>query len=212
MRQTSGRGQSITGVSLSIDSSNVEALQSGLETYRGKALVNSLTGEEERLERILPLVKNHGASVIGISNDESGISDDPDVRFAAAKKIVERAAVHGIPEEDVLIDPSVMPVDAMQYAGRQVVRINRRVQEELVCNTVCGASNFSFGLPNRATLNATFVPMLITAGMTAAITNPYEEEIKQSILAADALICNNENCTAWIGADLAGGVEVKAQL
>jgi 5-methyltetrahydrofolate--homocysteine methyltransferase len=205
MRQAIELVQSITDVPLSIDSSVVAALQSGLEAYEGKALVNSVTGEEERLEHVLPLVKKHGAAVIGISNDETGISEDPEVRFDVAKKIVERAADHGIPAEDVLIDPLVMPVGAMQYAGRQVVQIIRRVREELGCNTVCGASNVSFGLPNRATLNATFVPMLITAGMTAAITNPLEEEIKSAILAADALIGNDENCRAWISANTEAG-------
>lgn len=205
MRQAVELVQSLTDVPLSIDSSVVAALQSGLEAYNGKALVNSVTGEDERLESVLPLVKKHGAAVIGISNDETGISEDPDVRFSVAKKIVERAADYGIPHEDVLIDPLVMPAGAMQYAGRQVFHIIRRVREELHCNTVCGASNVSFGLPNRSTLNATFVPMLITAGMTAAITNPLEEEIKNAILAADALIGNDENCSAWISANTTGG-------
>ncbi|MGD8621580.1 MAG: dihydropteroate synthase [Anaerolineales bacterium] len=205
MRQAIELVQSVTDVPISIDSSVVAALQSGLEAYKGKALVNSVTGEDERLESVLPLVKKHGAAVIGISNDETGISEDPDVRFAVAKKIVERASDHGIPTEDVLIDPLVMPVGAMQYAGRQVFQIIRRVKDELGCNTVCGASNVSFGLPNRATLNATFVPMLITAGMTAAITNPLEEEIKNAILAADALIGHDENCRAWISANTEAG-------
>ena len=190
--------QGLTDVPLCIDSSVVEALQRGLEAYQGKALVNSVTGEEERLESVLPLVKEHGAAVIGISNDESGISDDPDVRFQVAKKIVERAEDHGIPREDVIIDPLVMPVGARQYAGRQVFTIIRRVQEELGCNTVCGASNVSFGLPNREALNAAFLPMLITAGMACAITNPLESEIKESILAADALYGNDDNCSRWI--------------
>ncbi len=193
--------QSITDVPLSIDSSIVEALERGLGAYQGKALVNSVTGEEERLELVLPLVKKHGAAVIGISNDETGISEDPDVRFAVAKKIVERAMDHGIPREDVIIDPLVMPVGAMRYAGRQVFQIVRRVREELGCNTVCGASNVSFGLPNRSGLNAAFLPMLVAAGMTSAITNPLEEEVKQAILAADALMGNDENCTAWIMAN-----------
>lgn len=205
MRQTIELVQSVTDVPLCIDSSVVDALRSGLEAYEGKALVNSVTGEEERLEIMLPLVRKHGAAVIGISNDETGISEDPDVRFAVARKIVQRAADHGIPPEDVLIDPLVMPVGAMQYAGRQVFQIIRRVREELGCNTVCGASNVSFGLPNRATLNATFVPMLMTAGMTAAITNPLEAEIKNAILAADALLGNDENCSAWIGANSEAG-------
>jgi len=196
--------QSITDVPLCIDSSIVEALQRGLGAYEGKALVNSVTGEDERLETVLPLVKKHNAAVIAISNDETGISDDPDERFAIAKKIVERAMDYGIPKEDVIIDPLVMPVGAKQYAGRQVFQIIRRVREELGCNTVCGASNVSFGLPNRKGVNATFISMLMTAGMTCAITNPLEVEIKQSILAADALMGNDENCARWIRANAEG--------
>jgi 5-methyltetrahydrofolate--homocysteine methyltransferase len=199
--------QSITDVPLSIDSSIVEALERGLAAYQGKALVNSVTGEEERLEKVLPLVKKHGAAVIAISNDETGISEDPDVRFSVAKKIVERAMDHGIPKEDVLIDPLVMPIGAMRHAGRQVFHILRRVREELGCNTVCGASNVSFGLPNRAALNATFLPMAISAGLTAAITNPLEAEIKQAILAADVMMGNDENCTTWIMANRQEGEE-----
>ncbi len=193
--------QSITDVPLCIDSSIVATLQRGLEAYEGKALVNSVTGEEERLESVLPLVKKHDAAVIAITNDESGISDDPDERFTVAKMIVERALDHGIPTEDVVIDPLVMPIGAKGDAGRAVFRIIQRVTEELGCNTVCGASNVSFGLPNRNGINMTFVPMLIAAGMTAAITNPLEAEIKQAILAADGLMGNDENCAAWIAAN-----------
>jgi 5-methyltetrahydrofolate--homocysteine methyltransferase len=197
--------QSITDVPLSIDSSIVEALKRGLEVYEGKALLNSVTGEDERLESVLPLVKKHNAAVIGISNDETGISEDPEVRFAVAKKIVERAMDHGIPKEDVLIDPLVMPIGAMRYAGRQVFAIVRRLREELGVNTCCGASNVSFGLPNRAPLNAAFVSMAIGAGLTSAITNPIEAEIKQAILAADVMMGNDENCVTWIQASRPGG-------
>lgn len=193
--------QSITDVPISIDSSIVAALKSGLEAYEGKALVNSVTGEDERLETVLPFIKKHGAAVIGISNDETGISEDPDVRFNVAKKIVERAMDHGIRKEDVLIDPLVMPVGAMRYAGRQVFRIVRRVQDELRVNTCCGASNVSFGLPNRYPLNATFLAMAIGAGLTAAITNPVESEIMQGIMAANVMVGNDENCMAWIQAN-----------
>jgi 5-methyltetrahydrofolate--homocysteine methyltransferase len=190
--------QSVTDVPLSIDSSIVDALERGLGAYQGKALVNSVTGEEERLESVLPLIKKYGAAVIGISNDEMGISEDPDVRLAVAKKIVERAQDHGIPREDVLIDPLVMPVGAMRYAGRQVFRIVGRCRDELGVNTCCGASNVSFGLPNRAPLNATFLAMAIAAGLTSAITNPIEPEIKQAVLVADVMMGNDENCTTWI--------------
>jgi 5-methyltetrahydrofolate--homocysteine methyltransferase len=193
--------QSIVDVPLCIDSSIVDALASGLAVYQGKALVNSVTGEEERLESVLPLVKKYNAAVIGISNDESGISDNPEDRFLIARKIVERAMDHGIPKEDVLIDPLVMPIGAKQYAGRAVFEIVRKVREELGCNTVCGASNVSFGLPNRTMMNAAFLPMLIASGMTAAITNPLESEMLLAIRAADTLMGNDENCTQWIEAN-----------
>ena len=192
--------QSVTDVPIAIDSSIVKALESGLAAYEGKPLVNSVTGEEERLETVLPLVKKYNAAVIAISNDETGISEDPDERFKVAKRIVERAADHGIPRADVVVDPLVMPIGAMRYAGQQVFRIVRRVQEELGCNTCCGASNVSFGLPNRAPLNATFLAMAISNGLTSAITNPIEHEIKQAIMAADVMMGADENCTAWIEA------------
>lgn len=192
--------QSVTDVPLSIDSSIVAALASGLEAYEGKALVNSVTGEEERLAAVLPLVKRYGAAVIAISNDETGISEDPDVRFAVAKHIVERAEDYGIPRADVLVDPLVMPVGAVRYAGRQVFEIVRRCREELGVNTCCGASNVSFGLPNRAPLNAAFLTMAIAAGLTSAITNPLEPELRQAILAANVMMGHDENCAAWIQA------------
>jgi 5-methyltetrahydrofolate--homocysteine methyltransferase len=193
--------QSITDVPISIDSSIVAALEQGLEAYEGKALLNSVTGEDERLETVLPLVKKYNCAVIGISNDETGISEDPDVRFAVAKKIVERAMDHGIPKEDVVIDPLVMPIGAMRYAGRQVFAILRRLREELGVNACCGASNVSFGLPNRGPLNGTFLAMMIANGSPSAITNPIEPEIKQAIMAADVMTGNDENCTAWIAAN-----------
>jgi len=190
--------QSVVDVPLAIDSSIVKALECGLAVYQGKALVNSVTGEEERLEAVLPLVKKYGAAVIGISNDETGISENPEVRLAVAKKIIERAQDHGIPREDILIDPLVMPIGAMRYAGRQVFEIVRRCRDELKVNTCCGASNISFGLPNRGPLNATFLAMAIGAGLTSAITNPLEEHIRIAIKAADVLTGNDENCMNWI--------------
>lgn len=190
--------QSITDVPLSIDSSIVEALARGLAVYQGKALVNSVTGEEERLEAVLPLVKKYNAAVIGISNDETGISEDPNVRFAVAKKIVERAMDYGIPREDVLIDPLIMPIGAMRYAGRQAFEIIHRCITELKVNICCGASNISFGIPARGPINGAFLAMAISHGMTSAITNPLEAEIKHGVMAADVLMGNDENCMAWI--------------
>jgi 5-methyltetrahydrofolate--homocysteine methyltransferase len=192
--------QSLTDVPLSIDSSVVEALESGLEAYQGKALLNSVTGEEERLERVLPLVAKHGAAVVAICNDDTGISTDIDVRFDVAKKIVERAADHGIPASDVVVDPLVMPVGAMADAGVQVFKLIRRLRTELKVNTTCGASNVSFGLPNRHGLNPTFLAMAIGAGMTSAITNPLEAPLMQAVRGADVLMDHDPQCTSWITA------------
>jgi 5-methyltetrahydrofolate--homocysteine methyltransferase len=190
--------QTLTDRPLSIDSSIVEALEAGLAVYRGKALVNSVTGEEERLERVLPLVAKHGAAVVAISNDETGISEDPDVRYEVAKKIVNRAADYGIAKEDIVVDPLVMPIGAINTAGRQVFHLVGRLRNELGVNTTCGASNVSFGLPNRAGINAAFLSMAIGAGMTSAITTPLEPEIRQAILAADVLAGHDLNCSTWI--------------
>ncbi len=192
--------QSLVDVPISIDSSIVAALEAGLAVVEGKPLVNSVTGEEERLEKVLPLIKKYGAAVIGISNDETGISHDPALRFEVAKKIVERAMDYGIPKADVLIDPLVMPAGAVQGAGWVTMQVTRRVREELGVNTVCGASNVSFGLPGRHALNGTFLAMMIANGLTAAITNPIEPEIKRAILAADLFMGHDENCVAWITA------------
>ena len=192
------RVQSITDVPLSIDSSIVAALESGLSVYEGKALVNSVTGEEDRLETVLPLVKRHGAAVVAISNDETGISEDPDVRYAVAKKIVERAADHGIAREDVVVDPLVMPIGAINSAGRQVMHIVRRLREELGVNTTCGASNVSFGLPNRNGINSAFLAMAIGAGMTSAIANPLHDEVLQAVLGADVMMGHDPDCAKWI--------------
>ncbi|MBS1270588.1 MAG: 5-methyltetrahydrofolate:corrinoid/iron-sulfur protein co-methyltransferase [Gammaproteobacteria bacterium] len=192
--------QSITDVPLCIDSSIVAALESGLSVYQGKALVNSVTGEEERLETVLPLVAKHEAAVVAISNDETGISEDPNVRFKVAKKIVERAADYGIPVADVVIDPLVMPIGAMGSAGRQVFSLVRWIREELKCNTTCGASNISFGLPNRNGINGAFLSMATGAGMTSAITNPLHPEVVQSIRAADVLMGHDKDCAGWIRA------------
>ncbi len=190
--------QSLTNVPLSIDSSIVAALESGLSVYQGKALVNSVTGEEERLEAVLPLVKKYGAAVVAISNDETGISEDPDVRYEVARKIVERAEDHGIPRADVVVDPLVMPIGAINSAGVQVLRLVRRLRDELGVNTTCGASNVSFGLPNRNGMNAAFLTMAIGAGMTSAITNPLHGEVMQAILGADVMMGHDPDCSQWI--------------
>lgn len=190
--------QSITDVPLSIDSSIVAALEAGLAVYKGKALVNSVTGEEERLEAVLPLVKKYGAAVVAISNDETGISEDPDVRFEVAKKIVQRAADHGIPACDIVVDPLVMPIGAINKAGVQVMHLLKRLKYELKVNTTCGASNVSFGLPAREAVSATFLTMAIGAGMTSAIMNPLHLEIVKACMAADVMMGHDPDCARWI--------------
>jgi 5-methyltetrahydrofolate--homocysteine methyltransferase len=192
--------QSISDVPLSIDSSIVAALEAGLQAYEGKALLNSVTGEEERLEQVLPLVRKYGCAVIAISNDDTGISEDINVRFEVAKKIVERAEDHGIPREDVVVDPLVMPIGAINSAGRQVLELVSRLRSELRVNTTCGASNLSFGLPNPNDLNAAFISMAIGSGMTSAITNPLHSELMQAVRGANVIMGNDAQCARWIDA------------
>ncbi len=190
--------QSVTDVPLSIDSSVVDALEAAIAVYDGKPLINSVTGEDEVMERVLPFVAKHGAAVVAISNDETGISEDPDVRFEVARRIVDRAADHGIPREDVVVDPLVMPIGAMGSAGQQVFRLVRRLRDELHVNTTCGASNVSFGLPNRHVVTGTFLAMAIASGMTSAIMNPLHAEVKSAVQAADVLMGTDTNCARWI--------------
>ena len=192
--------QSVTDVPLSIDSSIIEALEAGLAVYQGKALVNSVTGEDEVLERVLPLVAKYGAAVVAISNDETGISEDPDERFAVAKKIIERAADYGIHYSDVVVDPLVMPIGAINTAGLQVMHVVRRLREELKVNTTCGASNVSFGLPNRNGINSAFLTMAMGAGMTSAITSPLHPEVMAAVRGGDVMMGNDPNCSQWIKA------------
>ncbi|PKP71071.1 MAG: methyltetrahydrofolate--corrinoid methyltransferase [Alphaproteobacteria bacterium HGW-Alphaproteobacteria-4] len=189
--------QGLVDVPLCIDSSVPAALEAGLAAAEGRPLLNSVTGEEERLERVLPLVKKYNVPVVAISNDDSGISMDPDVRFAVAKKIVERAADFGIPAHDIVVDPLVMPVGALASAGRQVFELVRRLRE-LGVNTTCGASNISFGLPNRHGVNAAFLPMAIGAGMTSAIMNPVRSVEMEAIRAANMLMDHDANGFEWI--------------
>lgn len=192
--------QSVTDVPLCIDSSVVPALIAGLKAAKGRSIVNSVTGEEERLEAILPVVAEYNVPVIGICNDESGISYDPKVRLAVARKIVARAESYGIKREDLLLDPLAMPVGAVNTAGIDLFTIVRMIREELGCNTVCGASNISFGLPNRHLIDSVFVPMAIAAGMTCAITNPLEKSIRHAIYAADVLMGHDESCLRYLTA------------
>jgi|TARA_Y100000031_G_scaffold7723_1_gene8860 5-methyltetrahydrofolate--homocysteine methyltransferase len=192
------RVQSVVDVPLCIDSSIIEALESGLAVYQGRALVNSTTGETEVLERVLPLVKKYEAAVVGISNDETGINQNPNERFNVAKKIVEHAADYGIKPQDVVVDPLIMPIGVVSQAGNQVFDLVRKLRSELKVNTTCGASNVSFGLPQRNGINNAFLPMSIVAGMTSAIVNPLHPELVQAIRAADVLTGVDDGCSSWI--------------
>ena len=198
MPELINRIQALVDVPLCIDSSVPGALKAGLEACKGRPLLNSVTGEEERLELVLPLVKKYNVPVVAISNDDTGISEDPEVRFAVARKIVERAADFGIPAHDIVVDPLVMPVGAMASAGQQVFALVRKLRDELGVNTTCGASNISFGLPNRHGINAAFLPMAIGAGMTSAIMNPVRSSEMEAIKAANFLMNHDANGGDWI--------------
>src|SRR5438034_4377124 len=196
----------VTDAPICIDSSIIEALEAGLSAYEGKALVNSVTAEDERLERILPLVKKHGAAVIGMANDETGISMVPAERLELARRIIQRAADHGVPQEDVIIDPIAMTVAADPTCGLITLETMRLIRDELGNNMTCGASNVSFGLPDRAAVNAAFLPLAMHAGLTCAITNPLEPQIRRAVLAGDLLLGHDEYAMRWIStyrADLA---------
>jgi len=190
--------QDTVEVPLCIDSSVPGALEEGLKAAKGRPLLNSVTGEEERLDSILPLVKKYNVPVVAISNDDTGISEDPEVRFRVAKKIVERASDFGIPPADIVVDPLVMPIGAMATAGQQVFELVKKLKIELKVNTTCGASNISFGLPNRHSINSTFLPMAIASGMTSAIMNPTNPNELHSIYAANLLMNRDKNGANWI--------------
>jgi 5-methyltetrahydrofolate--homocysteine methyltransferase len=190
----------VVDVPLCIDSSTPAALEAALPAFQGKALVNSVTAEDGSLERLLPLVKKYGAAVIGMANDEAGISMDPKVRLAAARKVVEAAMDHGIAREDVIIDPLAMPIGADGSAARVMFETIRLVREELGVQLSCGASNMSFGLPDRQRIDAAFMPMAILAGMNASITNPLHEPVRKAVLASDVLLNRDEFAMAWIKA------------
>ena len=190
--------QGLVDLPLSIDSSVSGAIEAALKVAKGRPLVNSVTGEDEKLEAILPLIKKYDVPVVAISNDETGISMDPDVRFAVAKKIVERAADFGIKPHDIVVDPLVMPIGALGDAGRQVFALLRRLREELKVNTTCGLSNISFGLPHRHGINAAFIPMVIASGMTSAIMNPCRPQEMEAVRGANVLNGTDGNCSTWI--------------
>jgi 5-methyltetrahydrofolate--homocysteine methyltransferase len=193
--------QSLTDLPLCIDSSVVEALDAGLAAYEGKALVNSVTGEQERLEAVLPLVRRYGAAVIALPNEEEEIPDDPRKRLEIARKIVDVATGrYGIPIEDIVIDPLAMPVGADTSLVLKTLEAISLIREDLGVNMTLGASNVSFGMPDRHTLGAAFLPMAMTCGLTSAIMDARTPQIVESVKAADLLLGHDEWGAAWIAA------------
>jgi 5-methyltetrahydrofolate--homocysteine methyltransferase len=190
----------VVDVPLCIDSSTPEVLEAVLPVVPGTPLVNSVTAEDRSIERLLPLVARHGAAVVGMANDEDGISMDPRVRLRAARKIVDAAASAGIPREHVVIDPICMPIGAEPRAATALFETIRLVREELAVNVSCGVSNISFGLPDRRLIDGTFLAMAIHAGMNAAITNPLHVPIRKGVGAADLLLGRDPSAGAWITA------------
>ena len=184
-------------VPICIDSSVIEALEAGLSVYEGRALVNSVTAEDERLEEILPLVARHDAAVIGLANDETGIPETPEKRLECARKIVSAAGDHGIAAADVVIDPLAMTVGADTEAVTTTLRTIRLLRDELGVNMCLGASNVSFGLPRRHSLNAGFLPMAMAAGLTSAIMSTAEVCV-DSVRAADLLLGHDPWGASWI--------------
>ena len=190
----------VVDVPLSIDSSTPEVLEAVLPIVPGKPIVNSVTAEDASLERLLPLVARHHAAVIGMANDEDGISMEPEIRLKAARKIVEAAEAAGIPRADVIIDPLCMPIGAEPRATLALIETIRAIREELGVNVSCGASNISFGLPDRQRIDATFLALTIGAGMNAAITNPLHDPVRKAVTAADVLLGRDPFAAAWIAA------------
>ncbi len=190
----------VTDVPLCIDTADPKALGACLSAYEGKALVNSVNGEERSMEAFLPLVKEYGASVIGLCMDDQGIPDTPEKRLAVAENIIERAGKLGIDAADIVIDPLVLTVAADDQAGLVTLRTTELLVEEFGVNITMGASNVSFGLPDRAYINSTFMALSIYAGLTCPITNPLVPEITTAILAADLAMGRDEDSLNWIKA------------
>lgn len=190
----------VTDVPLCIDTADPEALAAALSIYEGKALVNSVNGEERSLNSVLPLVQEHGAAVIGLCMDDDGIPETAEARLAVAGKIIERAAKLGIEPQDVIIDPLALTMGADSSAGRVALDTIEMVVEEFGVNVTMGASNISFGMPDRKYINSTFIAMAIHAGLTCPITNPLVTEIKTAVLAADLTMGRDDYGMNWIKA------------
>ena len=178
----------VTDLPVCIDSSSIEAHEAALASYRGKALVNSVSAEEERMERLLPLARKHGAAVIGMLYDENGIPMVPEERLALARRIIARAADHGIPQEDVVIDPIALPLAADPTRGRVTLETMRLIRDELGNNITCGASNVSFRLRERRALNAAFLTIAMYMGLSSAITNPLDRHVSDAVHAVDVML------------------------
>jgi 5-methyltetrahydrofolate--homocysteine methyltransferase len=190
----------VTDVPLCIDTANPEALEAALKMYEGKALVNSVNGEERSLKAVLPLVREHAAAVIGLCMDDEGIPETPEKRLAVADKIIKRAGKLGIDTQDVIIDPLALTMGADSSAGRVALDTIELVVREFGVNITMGASNISFGMPDRKYINAAFIAMAVHAGMTCPITNPLVPEVNTAILAADLAMGRDEYGMRWIEA------------
>ncbi|MFH1480140.1 MAG: dihydropteroate synthase, partial [Pseudomonadota bacterium] len=192
--------QDVTDTPLCIDSALPRALEAGLEVYKGKALVNSVNGEKQRLDELIPLVKAHGAAVIGLTMDENGIPQKAEERLAIARRIVERAEQAGIPREDVIIDPLAMAVSADHRAALETIKTLQLIRDELGVNQTLGLSNISFGLPERASINAIFLAMAVLSGLTCPIIDPTSREMMKALLISDMLLGKDEFCLNYISA------------
>ncbi|MGD8943300.1 MAG: dihydropteroate synthase, partial [Desulfobacterales bacterium] len=189
----------LTDVPLCIDTANVKALEAALKVYSGKALVNSVNGEEEKLETVLPLIKQYNAAVIGLAMDDDGIPKTLEKRIEIAGKIIDRATKLGIATEDIVIDPLAMSVGADDQAGKMALDAVEAIVKKFGINITMGCSNISFGIPDRELLNGTFLAMAIRCGLTCPITNPLFDEVITSILAADLAMGRDEFAMNWIG-------------
>lgn len=198
MRKAVKLVQSLTDLPICIDSSVIEALQAGLETYEGKALVNSITAEDERIEAILPLVKKYDAAIIGLTNDETGIPMVAEERMAMVDKLVQAMDKYGIPLENLVIDPLCMTVGADPTAGTVLFETLQMIKDKYGLNTTIGASNVSFGLPNRHAANAAFLPMAMHAGLTSAVMDARTEGVVTAVRAADLMLGNDAWGGNWI--------------
>lgn len=193
--------QGLTDLPLCIDSSVVEALEAGLAVYRGKALVNSVTGERERLDAILPLVKRHGAAVIALPNEEDEIPDDPRKRLEITHKILDIAVgEYEIPLSDIVVDPLAMPIGADSTLVCKTLETISLIHDEFDLNMTLGASNVSFGMPGRPALGAAFLAMAMRCGLTSAVMDVRTPQIVEAVKAADLLLGNDEWGAAWIAA------------